>query len=258
MDAIDNLNISDKSKTIYKNALQKHLKGVDYKDYDLVVKTLEKIPQATRIVVIKALHHITKDERYATLHQDQSDRYKSSLIDKAVENPIDINWNTKIKEARWRHTTNPHSQEDFAMYLWVLLMYHHPRRFMDYHLLDITSSPDKNYYDRKNHIMVFNVFKTVKLKTGGDKVVTLNKEVAEELDRYIDTFNIKGLLFPVNERRIRYLMKKYDIPLCNQNRKYQETKDIADGKSHYETAKKFNHSLGTHFISYVTPPNPHH
>ena len=254
MDAIDKLNISEKSRQIYKNALTRHIpKGIDYKDFDRVVSTLKATPEATRITVVKALFHVTQDERYAKYHQDLSDRYKSSLMEKP--SPDDIDWNELARERKKALAQKPKSQEAHALYVWVLLMKHHPRRFSDYYLLNLVPSDTINYYDRVNGKITFNVFKTAKSLTAGEKVVFLDDEVRRELDRYIEAFFITDRLFPVKRERIRYLMKKHSIPLCNHNRKFQETRDIQNGKSHYEVAKRFNHSIGTHMIHYVKLPH---
>jgi hypothetical protein len=252
---IDTLNISDASKTIYKNALNKHLRGVNLDDYDAVAEVLESKTKPTKLVLLSAMFHITKDKRYSDLKADEDQRYKSNLMDK--RRPIEIRWEKKAEEMKRLHETDSASQEAHALYVWVLLMKNHPRRFRDYHLLSVDGdNVSSNFYDSVDGTITFNVFKTVNSKTGGERVIVLEEEVRQELDRYIEKFSIEDKLFPVKPERIRYLMKTHGIPLCNVNRKFQETRDIQEGKSHYETARKFNHSIGTQMTYYVKIGSP--
>lgn len=251
-DIIDALNISNASKTIYKNALKKHLRNIDLNDYDAVVKLIATKTKPTKLVLLSAMFHITKDKRYSDLKADEDQKYKSNLMDKRSKNPIEIKWDKKVEEMKQRQKNCPDCQEFHAMLVWILLMKNHPRRFKDYHFLSVEQcNVNLNIYDKVEGTITFNVFKTSKCNTGGERVIVLQDEVKQEIDRYIDNFSITGLLFPVKEQRIRYLMKTYGIPLCNQNRKFQETRDIQQGKSHYDTARRFNHSIQAQMIYYV-------
>jgi hypothetical protein len=253
METIDTLNISSTSKGIYKNALKRHLDGIDLNDFESVSTVLKTKSKPTRLVLLTALHHITKKEKYAEMKAEEDQKYKSDLMGRRKNDPIEIEWDEKAKEIKERRQKNKGNRELHGLYVWVLLMKYHPRRFRDYHLMSVEAGNNSvNFYDRQAGTITFNVFKTSKKKTSGEKVVVPVDEVRHELNEYIDEFNIESLLFPVNEQRIRYLMRTHKVPLCNQNRKFQETRDIQNGKSHYETAQKYNHSIQAQMVYYVS------
>ena len=251
MDIIDALNISNASKTIYKNALRRHLKKTDLEDFNAVTEILATKTKPVKLVLLSALFHITKDKRYSDLKADEDQRYKSILMEKRSRNPIDIKWEKKVEEMRQRHENSPDDQEYHALLVWIMLMKNHPRRFKDYHFLSVEDNVSFNCYDKVGGTVTFNVFKTSKSSIG-ERVVVLQDEVKRELDKYIEKFSITGMVFPVKEQRIRYLMKRYGIPLCNINRKFQESEDIKQGKSHYETAMKYNHTIQAQMVYYVS------
>lgn len=152
-----------------------------------------------------------------------------------------------IKEAKER----PQTQENHSLVVLLYLMKHHPRRFLDYYLLSTKKSEDKNVIDLTNQQITFNVFKNAGAITCGQRVVNLHEEAHHALMTYINKWKIDGDIFTSNKRRLRYLMTKYQIPLCNENRKIQETDAIRSGEDHHTVADRFNHSISTQLLSYL-------
>ena len=145
----------------------------------------------------------------------------------------------------------PITKENHSLIVLLHLMKYHPRRFQDYQLISTKKQEGVNIYDPTQRTITFQVFKNSNSLFCGERVVQLDSEVFMAMSAYISKWKIDNMIFPMNARRLRYLMKKYDIPVCNTNRKIQETDAIASGEAHNIVANRFNHSISTQLSAYL-------
>jgi len=234
------------SKQMYIKCLKAHLKGVNLADVDAVVAHIANKSVPIKIMCLKIGFHVTEDKRYRQLVINENEKYKSNLLKR--EHKV-IDWPAIIKRT---YATRNNSQESFIAFLLTILLSTHPRRFQDYCLLDLENHETSNWYDGKK--IHFRVYKTADSMTGGDRVVVLNPKVRDWLEIYIKKFNITGRFFTMKPRRFRYIFEKYDLPRATESRRHGERTDIANGMSHVDASKKYNHSISTQLVSYLMRP----
>jgi hypothetical protein len=248
MDLIDNLPLKENSKKLYKAAIRNHCLGIDLYDIDAIRERIKNLGRPTQILCLNAIAHITHPDNDAVIKE----RTRLYLKEQAVvlKRPIpemEKDFEALIDEAYKRCP----SQENHSIIVLLFLMKYHPRRFGDYYLISNVQSKEVNFLDQTNNIIKFNFFKNAESQTAGQREIYMHPIVAEQIAIYIKKWEVKGRLFPMTKRRLRYLMQKYDIPKCNDNRKIQETEAIQSGLPHDEVAEKFNHSISTQMLSYV-------
>jgi hypothetical protein len=247
MQVIDNLPIKSATKSQYKNALKNHCLGINLRDIEAVKERLKPLNPATQLVCLNAISHLLKPHNKDILEEKMkvSEKCKADGLKRPLPTQKK-SFDRLIREAYKR----PATKENGSLIVLLYLMKHHPRRFSDYFLLETQPSDSANYLDQTNNIIVFNFFKNSTKPTAGEKQVEMHPEVKRETSAFIKNWG-HGRLFPMNQRRLRHLMKIYDFPLCTANRKIQETEAIENGENHDEVARRFNHSVMTQVVHYV-------
>jgi integrase len=241
--------LSDVSKQFYCSIFRKHIQDkIDYENddpIDIIQQRTINLKTPTRINVLKCLHHITGDERYRDGASEMNFAYKSRLMATRVIEPID--WIGVLSKLYQKVDCTVPNNETVQMWIQGLLMCFHPRRFGDYYNLRVGD------IDFENNKIKFTKFKNSASKTCGEKEVVMHPKVRTWLLFYLqDHDDVEERIFSTGEKaRHKYLMRQYGLPLTNANRKFQENRDINEGKDYYETAKRFNHALGVQSISYL-------
>lgn len=244
---LDNIDRNCKETTarMYRRAIEIHLPpDIDYADKLAVESILDerKATITNKIIVYKALYHVcNRDREYSKMYKKLGEEYDAERVEKCTIQ--DIDWAPIINKLEGKA-----DHESMTVKAWCLLQSRHPRRFTDYWKLSNEEKPDTNLVDGRN--VSFRVFKNAGTMTAGDTTVVLDEDVAEYIRQYCEKWDIKGFLFPQNRRRMYHLFKKYGLPTPTSNRKYQENEDLNAGKSVYETAKKFNHSVAVQQVYY--------
>jgi hypothetical protein len=235
--------LSSQSKDIYFSAIRNHLHGVNLNNKIDVLDKISNLTIPLKIQCLKAVLHVTRDTSILQNITDLQEEYKSNLMEKKIDA---IDWAFILNRL---HSRRKQSLTAFQSFIMGLYMYHHPRRFGDYLNLSNKDGPNVNVYDGK--MITFKKFKNINSKTCGDKFVICHPQIKLWTDIYIKKYAISGRFFAMSGRSFRNLCKKAQLPLCNHNRKYQESSEIQSGiLSRAEIARKFNHSLAVQCISY--------
>lgn len=235
--------LSSQSKYIYVSAIKNHLQGVNLNNKSDVLNKISNLTSPLKIQCLKAVLHVTRDTSILQNITELQEEYKSNLMEKKIDA---IDW-ASILSRLYSHRKQ--SLTAFQSFIIGLYMYHHPRRFGDYLNLSNKDEPDVSVYDGKK--VTFNKFKNIKSKTCGDKTVICHPQIKLWTDIYIKKYAINGKFFYMSSRSFRNLCKNAQLPLCNHNRKYQESIEIQSGiHSRAQIARKFNHSLAVQCVSY--------
>jgi hypothetical protein len=220
---------------------------IDWKDMSKMVKILDIYPLPTRFNMTKALYiYSGRDDTIRELMVDVREQYTAKLILEKKE-AVDIDWCVLVNEM---FKQRQGGKEQYMMFIYTILSANHPRRFKDYRLISTQKGGDANYWNRDTRVIEFTIFKNVKSVTRGNVQVRLSERENTWLGLYVDKYNINGLLFNVNDRRLNYLIDKYKIPRSTVNRKFQETRLLRRGENPYKVSKIFNHSVGIQQIHY--------
>jgi hypothetical protein len=220
---------------------------IDIEDIDDIVRQLKDYSLATQFNMCKALYiYSGKDEKIEKLMRDISEQYTGHIVEKKGEIG-DIDW---VEIVNKFYNIRNDGREQFMMFIWVMLCANYPRRFKDYRLIANVDKDGYNYFNKSTGIIHFRHFKNKESRTCGETDVHLKPIFQKWLQVYCMKYNVEGLLFDVNDRRLKYLINKYQIPTNNLNRKFQETRLLKDGVSPYEVSKKFNHSVRCQQVYY--------
>lgn len=243
-DKINSRRLKDVSKEMYIGCIHRHLDGVDLSDPKGVFDHLSTKTVPTRIMALKAAFHVTLDKQYNEYAIKESESYKSSLM-KRHHKVID--WEPIIKRTYARRNF---SMEEFTAFLLSIVLHTHPRRFSDYYYLSTKDEKNTNYYDGES--IHFRVFKTERSITAGQRVVKLEPKIRDWFNVFIKRFETDGWFFTINPRQFRYIFEKHDLPCPTVSRRDGERADIAAGMSHVDASQKYNHSIATQAVSYLS------
>lgn len=245
---IDNMNISDKSKEIYKTQLKKLNNDKEPKDalflyeFENIKDKLKELSTASQINYIRTIMTVIDPESlpYFKYYRLKGDLNKINLIDKSKnQKKRKDNNNIENKKAKLIHD----------------LLLHLPRRTSDLYLLKFYDGKqmdnEYNYLAKQNgkYVLIFNNYKT----SGkyGQQIFEFPEEVVDQLEEYLESDESKKSDFVFGDEYedvngfSQWFKRNTGLTFNDMRHLYAQKHVAPQSKSVDEHLKKLAHSYNT-------------